>query len=107
MKSNKLNSILHDLHHGLATILGEELQALYLYGSQARGDARSDSDIDVLVVIQGNFDYFDLIERTGELASSLSLENETVISLVFASQESYENRMIPFMMNVRQEGIAV
>ena len=107
MDSEKLTHILHDLRTGLAQILGERLEAFYLYVSQARGEARQDSDIDVLVVIRGKFDYFDMIERTGELAAKLSLENETVVSLVFTSQENYEHRMIPFLMNVRQEGIAV
>ena len=107
MDSEKLANILHDLRIGLAQILVDRLEAVYLYGSQARGEARQDSDIDVLVVIRGKFDYFDMIERTGELAAKLSLENETVVSLVFTSQENYEHRMVPFLMNVRQEGIAV
>jgi predicted nucleotidyltransferase len=48
----------------LALILNNRLEAIYLYGSQARGDARPDSDIDVMIVLRGDFDYFDMVMKT-------------------------------------------
>jgi predicted nucleotidyltransferase len=52
---------LNVLKADLSAILGDRLEALYRYGSQARGGARLDSDIDVLVVLRDDFPEFELV----------------------------------------------
>ena len=37
----------------LVRIYGERLRGVYLYGSHARGEATEDSDVDVLIVLDG------------------------------------------------------
>jgi len=97
--------VLEVLHAELGRLLGSRLDRLVLYGSRARGDARADSDIDVLVVVRGDCNYADLIRRTSPIVSSLSLKNDVVISRAFVSRDSYEQAQTPFLMNVRREGI--
>ncbi|RPJ52351.1 MAG: nucleotidyltransferase domain-containing protein [Chloroflexi bacterium] len=107
MRKDQVADVLQQLRAELTLVLNEQIEGLYLYGSQARGDARPDSDLDVLVVIRDDFQYFEMMERTGEIAARLSLQYDTVISLAFTSVEKYNSQKIPFLLNVRQEGIAI
>jgi len=103
-----IKRILRELKKGLIEIYGEQLKAVILFGSYARGDAHPpDSDIDVLIVLQGEFDYWEVSKRSSELVASLSLENDVVISRKFTSETVYANSRMPLYINVRKEGVAV
>ena len=99
--------ILGSVRRELARTLGDRLDAIVLFGSHARGEARPHSDIDVLVVVRGEFDYSDLMHRTSSGLAALSLQNDVVISRIFVSREQYEQARTPFLLNVRREGVAV
>ncbi|RPH96217.1 nucleotidyltransferase domain-containing protein [candidate division KSB1 bacterium] len=105
--SEKLQKILADLRNSLTELYGERLERLVLFGSQARGDAESDSDIDVLVVLRGGVDAGAEIEKSGDIAACLSRDYDTVISLVFVSDRQYATRKSPLLLNVRREGIVI
>lgn len=102
-----MTKVLRELREGLKQVLGPQFNRALLFGSRARGDARPDSDFDVLVIINGEFDYADLLRRTATLASELSLKNDLVISCVFATQEKFEQGQSPFFRNVRREYVLV
>jgi len=80
-----------------------------LYGSEARGDARPDSDIDLLVLLEGEKrDY----KREDEIYTPLyDLELETGVSIspMFVLRKDWENRPFrtPFYINVINEGIVL
>jgi predicted nucleotidyltransferase len=107
MIQDQLAAILNRLRAELAQLLGSRLEAVYLYGSQARGDARLDSDIDVLVVLNGDFDLGEYLDKTLDLVADLSLEYDVVISRSFVSKERFDHEMSPFLMNVRREAVPV
>ncbi|MCL5611485.1 MAG: nucleotidyltransferase domain-containing protein [Chloroflexi bacterium] len=103
-----IKSILRELKKGLAAIYGDQLKAVILFGSYARGDAHPpDSDIDVLIVLKGEFDYWEQDKRSSELVASLSLKHDVVISTKLASEKKYAESRMPLYINVRREGVTV
>ena len=102
-RQSRIQEILAEYRIRLAETLWENLESVVLYGSQARGDVEDGSDIDLLCVMKDPFDYGDLIERTSEATSEISLKYDIVLSRTFVTTRDYEFRNTPFLMNVRRE----
>lgn len=100
-----LNAVLVQLQQHLIELYGDRLGQLVLYGSQARGDATPDSDIDVLVILNGCVNSGDEVARTGTITAALSLEYGVVIACVFMATDRYLNEQSPLLLNVRREGV--
>lgn len=105
---DKIKSILRELKKGLVELYGDQLKAVYLFGSFARGEGRlPDSDIDVMIVLKGEFNYWKTYERASDLIADLSLEHDVLISVKLTSESKYAESQMPLYINVRREGVAV
>ena len=80
-----------------------------LYGSQARNEARSDSDIDLLILLDG--EKITLKEEEAITLPLYELELKTGISIspMVMLKKLWENRPFktPFYINVTNEGIVL
>jgi predicted nucleotidyltransferase len=102
-----LAPVLQQLRAGLEAQYGDRLDRVLLYGSQARGDAGPESDVDVLVVLAGEVDPVAEIAQTEYLVAALSLEHDLVLSCVFLSLEEYYDEADLFLRYVRHDAIPV
>lgn len=78
-----------------------------LYGSEARGDARPDSDIDLLLLIDK--DVITLEDKMTLTAPLYDIELETGIQInpIIESLREWGKRFTPFYDNITKEGILI
>lgn len=101
--------IMVELKEALEKTYGDKLKKLVLFGSHARGDARPDSDVDFLVVLdlsEKDLSVSREIMKINETAVDLILKYEKTISIIPVSFETYMESQYSFFINVRKEGIA-
>lgn len=80
-----------------------------LYGSEARGDARADSDIDVLVLLEGEKRNLQKEMEMSGVLYDVELNTGVLISPMILLRNDWENRPFktPFYVNVMNEGIRI
>jgi type I restriction enzyme S subunit len=105
--NHSLHQLLSALRDGLKSLYGQRLQGVYLYGSYARNEATSESDVDVLIVLDTIRSYGEEVQHTSHLIASLSLEHGVSISRVFVSHDAWATHTSPFLANVQEEAVPV
>ncbi len=92
----------------LEKAIGGNLIEVKLFGSKARGDARKDSDIDVLVITAtGDWRTSDVIYS---IVTDILLEDGICISPKIINKKDYDRLYkmgTPFIRNVIREGITI
>jgi len=100
-------ALLQEIRKRLEAAYGERLRGIVLYGSEARGRARADSDVDVLVLLEEPLDYVRDLEAGLDALYPLSLELGRRISAKPVSARAYESVDCPLYRNVHRDGVMV
>lgn len=103
--NKEIRALLKELKAGLGAIYHDRLKGVYLYGSYARDEEDSESDVDVLVVLDHVDHYAAEVDRTGYLASDVSLRHGVSISRVFVPHDDWLRRETAFLTNAREEAL--
>jgi len=103
----KIKEILREFKAEVKKLYGKRLKKIILYGSWARGKATENSDIDVLVVLEGKVIPGKEIDRMIDIITDINLKYGELLSVYPVSEEDYTTTNSPLLINVRREGIPV
>jgi hypothetical protein len=85
---------------------GDGVLSIVLYGSQARGDASIESDIDLFIVVQK--DTPALRQALVDLAWQVQFEHDVVISDIIYNVDQFQrmqSRQFPYYQSIQRDGI--
>ena len=91
---------------GVRRLYGDRAERIVLFGSRARGDARPDSDYDVIVFLREHEGLWRELQPLGRLAIDIFDRAGAIVNFLPARAEDY-GRRTGFMHEVRSEGRAV
>lgn len=94
-----------ELKEGLTRIYGDQLKAVYLYGSYARGDYRQGSDVDVMILLKDYKNYWKELHRSSDYVSDISLKYDATVSCLIMKEIQWKESDMPVLRNIRKEGV--
>jgi len=101
----RIRDILKEFREELENLYENRLKTIILYGSWARGEATEDSDIDVLIVLEGKVIPGKEIDRMIDIITEINLKHGVLISVYPISEDDYSTINSPLLINVRREGV--
>jgi predicted nucleotidyltransferase len=90
----------------LRRAFGSRLHGIVLYGSVARGEATTESDIDLLVLLEGPVDAWHDLRKCVEALYDLQLEITHPIHAIPVSARDYHAGKYALYRNVKKYGVS-
>jgi predicted nucleotidyltransferase len=91
----------------LEALYGDRLKGVVLYGSSARGEDTAESDIDLLVLLDGPVNGPAEVRRIWDELYPVQLECDRAISIRPADAASYQRGESILYQNIHEEGVPV
>lgn len=100
-----IRSLTEKIRAQLKERYGSKVLQIILYGSFARGKATSESDVDLLVVVDDSLDPWEVRRSLDDLLLDILLASGRLISVLVVPKSFYESYRSPFLKQVQKEGI--
>lgn len=97
-----------DLINGLVNIFESNILMIVLYGSVARNEATSESDIDIAIILRNEMTE-EIRNNFIKLASDLDIKYDKILSIIDIQLSNMEKwgKILPFYKNIQEEGIVL
>ena len=108
--TNTINDILNEFTNKVKRLLGNRVKRIILYGSYARGDYNKNSDIDIMILTDLNYEEIENYrDKISDIAFDIELEKGVILSPVIKNIDAYNARLNvnPFYTNVNKEGVVI
>lgn len=99
--------LLTQIKDRLRQAYGDRLRGIVLFGSAARGDLSKDSDVDLLVLLQGPVHFGRDLQTNIDALYPLVLETGHPISAKPVDEKRYDEFECPLFLNAKREGVRV
>ncbi|PIP11881.1 MAG: nucleotidyltransferase domain-containing protein [bacterium (Candidatus Stahlbacteria) CG08_land_8_20_14_0_20_40_26] len=101
----KIKEILKEFREQIEDLYSKRLKDVILYGSWARGEATEESDIDMVIILEGKVVPGKEIDRMIDIITEINLKYGVLISVYPVSGEDYSATNSPLLINIRREGV--
>jgi predicted nucleotidyltransferase len=99
--------ILDQIKAYLRQRFGDSIESILLYGSYARGSAKPESDIDLLVLVHDSLNPAEVRQSLSDILYDILLEHDELVSVIVLPKSRYEADNSMFLHHVRQEAVQI
>lgn len=105
-----IDNIVKDLKTAIPAAFGDHAVKAYLYGSCARGDFSSDSDIDIAVLFDCNrVEAQKYISEAARLSTDIAMKTFQVVNFACLPYDEFVDKKAwyPFYANIEKDGVLI
>ena len=106
----KMNTLMEKYIAQVQKIYGTNLRKVILYGSYARGDFGSDSDVDLMILIDmSDMELKSYSQKLSYMTYDFNLDHDLDIKPIAKSEEHFRKWIVnyPFYANIQKEGMVL
>ena len=106
--SQTMQSLIEQYISEIKKIYGSHLRTVILYGSYARGDFRTDSDVDIMILLDmSDIDLKAYSQKLSYMTYDFNLDNDLDIKPIAKSEDHFKKWIAeyPFYANIHKEGV--